>query len=224
MTVIGELVYTFLLPEEKPHLRTRYEEQLVPLKYGGTRKVQLEVITMSGIPKVTEVQVALLNADMCDKLTGELYYEIKQGQKTMMRESPYRAIQGYEKCWVVAKNGFPPNKLTLSIQILSTDYSMVNPEEMKKKNTFALAEDCATVRKSGLMSDVTIVCEEERFPAHKLILSARSKVFAAMFNQTNTVEEQQAWLPDGYSQILGSYVFGPFGLLDYGSATLRCKI
>ena len=34
----------------------------------------------------------------------------------------------------------------------------------------------------------------------------------------------QAWLPDGYSQIYRSYMFGPPRLLDYGSATLRCKI
>ena len=34
----------------------------------------------------------------------------------------------------------------------------------------------------------------------------------------------KAWLPDGSSQILRLYVFGPSGLRDYGSATLRCKI
>ena len=34
----------------------------------------------------------------------------------------------------------------------------------------------------------------------------------------------QAWLPDGYSQILRIVCVLPFGLLDYGSATLRCKI
>ena len=33
-----------------------------------------------------------------------------------------------------------------------------------------------------------------------------------------------ARLPDDYSQILRLYVVWPFGLLDYGSATLRCKI
>ena len=33
-----------------------------------------------------------------------------------------------------------------------------------------------------------------------------------------------SWLPDGYSQIFGLYLFGPSGLRDYGSATLRCKI
>ena len=35
---------------------------------------------------------------------------------------------------------------------------------------------------------------------------------------------EQAWLPDGYSQIFKIACVWPFGLLDYGSATLRCKI
>ena len=38
------------------------------------------------------------------------------------------------------------------------------------------------------------------------------------------VAEPEAWLPDGDSHILRLYVFGPSGLKDYGSATLRCKI
>ena len=39
----------------------------------------------------------------------------------------------------------------------------------------------------------------------------------------NSVTDQ-AWLPDGYSQIFRIVCVWPFGLLDYGSATLRCKI
>ena len=34
----------------------------------------------------------------------------------------------------------------------------------------------------------------------------------------------KVWLPDGYSQIFYIICIWPFGLLDYGSATLRCKI
>ena len=45
--------------------------------------------------------------------------------------------------------------------------------------------------KSGLMADVTIVCEETRFPAHKNILSARSEVFLAMFSHKDTLESQR---------------------------------
>ena len=36
--------------------------------------------------------------------------------------------------------------------------------------------------------------------------------------------KNKAWLPDGYSRIFGIVCVWPFGLLDYGSATLRCKI
>ena len=32
------------------------------------------------------------------------------------------------------------------------------------------------------------------------------------------------WLPDGYSQTFRILCVWPFGLLDYGSATLRCRI
>ena len=38
------------------------------------------------------------------------------------------------------------------------------------------------------------------------------------------VPRVQAWLLDGFGQILRLYVFGPSGLKDHGSATLRCKI
>ena len=38
------------------------------------------------------------------------------------------------------------------------------------------------------------------------------------------VSNSGAWLPDGYSMIFKIVCVWPFGLLDYGSATLRCKI
>ena len=37
-------------------------------------------------------------------------------------------------------------------------------------------------------------------------------------------EMYQAWLPDSFSKISRLYAFGPLGLKEYGSATLRCKI
>ena len=42
--------------------------------------------------------------------------------------------------------------------------------------------------------------------------------------QSFTPPHPETWLPDGHSQILRSYCVWPFGLLDSGSATLRCKI
>ena len=43
-------------------------------------------------------------------------------------------------------------------------------------------------------------------------------------HDVNVLWLRQAWLPDGYSQIFRIVCVWPFGLLDYGSATLRCKI
>ena len=39
-----------------------------------------------------------------------------------------------------------------------------------------------------------------------------------------SAQRPQAWLPDGESQIFRIICVWPFGLLDYGSATLHCKI
>ena len=40
----------------------------------------------------------------------------------------------------------------------------------------------------------------------------------------NILLDDKAWLPDGYSQIFYIVCVWPFGLLDYGSATLRSEI
>ena len=45
----------------------------------------------------------------------------------------------------------------------------------------ALKIDMAALRKSPSTTDVTIICDEKEFRVHKMILSARSSVFATMF-------------------------------------------
>ena len=60
-----------------------------------------------------------------------------------------------------------------------------------------------------------------------VVLSAR---FALQFQEPREQRDRrrrQRWrtrLPDGYRQIFRLYVFGPSGLKDDGSATLRCKM
>ena len=125
--VIGELVHTFLLPVEKRHLTTRYEDQHVPLKYGGTRKVQLEVVTIyrhyrpvtTEYPRIppeylkrpatTEIKVTLLNHVMGERLSGELYYEITPGQKKMIRHQVAAPgpLYGRTESWEADQNDLP---------------------------------------------------------------------------------------------------------------------
>ena len=49
-------------------------------------------------------------------------------------------------------------------------------------------------------------------------------VFKYMLTLCHIIRCYVPWLPDGYSQILRLYAFGPLGCKDYGSATLRWKI
>ena len=53
----------------------------------------------------------------------------------------------------------------------------------------SVSKDLQEFRKNGANSaDVTIVCQEQRLPAHKAILAARSKVFQTMFAHDDTAE------------------------------------
>ena len=149
-----------------------------------------------GPTDVKEIRVTLIDGVMgeaMEEISAELYFEIAPGHKKMIRQGPF--FPGKFKTWLAYQNDIPPNLgLTVSIQIRSLetpDDNIENPEDMQKKTALALREDYATLRRSLFMSDVTIVCEGERFPAHKLILSARSKVFAAMFSQKMRMEDQQ---------------------------------
>ena len=69
------------------------------------------------------------------------------------------------------------------------------------------------------------------FLVRKITGDNRGKIFAMKVLKKATIVRNQkdtahtkAWLPDGYSQIFEIVCVWPFGLLDYGSATLRCKI
>ena len=53
-----------------------------------------------------------------------------------------------------------------------------------------LGDQLSEAFSGGQFSDVTLVCEEKMFPCHKVILSARSDVFKAMFSHENTKEGQ----------------------------------
>ena len=53
-----------------------------------------------------------------------------------------------------------------------------------------LGDQLSEAFSGGQFSDVTLVCAEKKFPCHKVILSARSDVFKAMFSHENTKEGQ----------------------------------
>ena len=65
----------------------------------------------------------------------------------------------------------------------------MTPITIKSKSASDLANSILTFAEKGEeMADVTLLCDEKRFSAHKAILAARSDVFAAMFHHTSTEE------------------------------------
>ena len=65
----------------------------------------------------------------------------------------------------------------------------MTPRTLKNKSVSDLANSIALfAERGGRMADITLLCAEKRFPAHKTILAARSDVFATMFQHTDTEE------------------------------------
>ena len=60
---------------------------------------------------------------------------------------------------------------------------------LKSKSASDLANAILTIQENEEQnSDITLICGDGQFPAHKVILAARSNVFAAMFRHSNTKE------------------------------------
>lgn len=60
-------------------------------------------------------------------------------------------------------------------------YTSDGTDQAPTEDIDELAEDLNSVLLSSDLSDVVLVCGSEKIPCHKIILSARSKVFRAMF-------------------------------------------
>ncbi|CAF3394360.1 unnamed protein product [Rotaria socialis] len=115
--------------------------------------------------------------------------------KAMESQRAYRFVQG--KDWGFKKfirrdfliddaNGLlPDDKLTLFCEV-SVVADSINISGQTQINPFKIPEcrlgdDFQSLLDNPVYSDVTLVCGHKEFPVHKAILSARSKVFQAMF-------------------------------------------
>ncbi|CAF1012960.1 unnamed protein product [Didymodactylos carnosus] len=120
-----------------------------------------------------------------------------KGEETKAMESQraYRFVQG--KDWGFKKfirrdflidetNGLlPDDKLTLFCEVSvvadSVNVCGQTPINLFKVPDCRLSEDFQTLLDNPVYSDVTLVCGHKEYKVHKAILSARSKVFQAMF-------------------------------------------
>ena len=101
--------------------------------------------------------------------------------------------------------------------------------KIQRDGEFALKIDMAALRKNPSTADLTIICKDKHFMAHKIILSARSGVFATMFChddfKENSMSEvnitdcdkdiMEMFLKYVYEGVMGKTTFGAAeGLID----------
>lgn len=75
------------------------------------------------------------------------------------------------------------DKLTLSCEVEILDQLQQTPPNYDQEKQSKASDDMQALLDSGKFSDVKLVVGGKEFPAHKAILSARSSVFQAMFDQ-----------------------------------------
>ena len=176
------------------HPAIKSEKIVIPLRDGGNRKIQLKV---EEPPNRDYVKVSVINCGAETlRFTGTLHRKKVNG---VLAGTASKTGEKSVSCFLYVTKGTAELDIYLDIMIL-TNNPIANDKdgdkkkidkEVQKNSISMLRKDFASMRESGLMSDVTIICEGATFPAHKLILATRSEVFAAMFSHKDTLEDQQ---------------------------------
>ena len=120
---------------------------------------------------------------------------------TFKKFSPEQNSWGYGKAFSKAKlqekanELLPDGKLTIvcNLEIYYSDRHTEGKKpriEFKKDDTPSLGDNLGRLLTNPKFSDVILKCDDRTFPCHKMVLSARSEVFAAMFNH-NTTESRK---------------------------------
>jgi len=83
-----------------------------------------------------------------------------------------------------------PEKATIRVELEFLPFDAEPAEALQDDGSSDLKKDMAALRKNSESADVTLVCNGKLFWAHKLILSARSDVFSALFSHKGTKEDE----------------------------------
>ncbi len=113
-----------------------------------------------------------VKAGLSGEKTFSCYY--KADDEHMNWRGGWRSVKGFKN---------PPGdtyRAQITIEILR--FAMATEDVTEHRSTApTVCEDFAALLSSEKSSDVEFIVEERSFPAHRLILSARSPYFAAMF-------------------------------------------
>ena len=195
MKVIGEVVHTI---RKRSLNLPSVSKKVMLLKDGTMRNIQLELLEDVEGPETENRYVkVVVTPEYCNEgeiLSGLVFYKDKDGcERTITDATPWRKnITSWfirkEKCMTL-------RRIRVYIAILSDRVFYARREaemQMQRNSDSALSNNFTALRKSGLMADMTIVCDGVRFSTHKLVLSSRSEVFAAMFSHDDVKESKRS--------------------------------
>ena len=83
-----------------------------------------------------------------------------------------------------------PHRATIKIDLEFLPFDHKPAEAVQSDDNYILKRDIAALRNNTDSADVKLVCNGKIFWAHRLILSARSNVFAALFSHKGTKEDK----------------------------------
>jgi len=187
MFVIGELVKKFTREElDQFTFSSKGEiEETIHLKDGQTRKV--DITTSHDYWRVIYVEHS--DGELKNEfLVGSILAQDEHRRQTILQMNS----ESEDLAWSLDPNEWEQcTHFTISLQILSEKSCNVSQDTDKHKQNSGLSQDLESLRKNGILTDIAIISERVRFPAHKTVLAARSPVFSAMFSHADTLESHK---------------------------------
>lgn len=112
---------------------------------------------------------------------GELSFEDSKSMISFFSsKTPFHGHQRFIKIVDLEKNYIKDDSLTI-VASISIDVTGKSSKQVQRRGLSNLPEHIGKLMKKKETTDVTFKVEREKFPAHKLILAARSPVFEAEF-------------------------------------------
>ncbi|XP_057317899.1 speckle-type POZ protein B-like [Microplitis mediator] len=128
----------------------------------------------------------------------------RQFVETACGNGDFKSGCGFDKFLEIKKllenkdDFLPNNTLTIGVELtVYEDYESLTTEYPLPKRQRQMTDDFKELYDSKINSDVILVVGNEKFKAHKIILSARSPVFLAMFtHEMKEKRDNEVTIPD----------------------------
>ncbi|XP_057318507.1 speckle-type POZ protein B-like isoform X2 [Microplitis mediator] len=135
---------------------------------------------------------------MLDSKNGRKFIETAYANRNFKNGWGFSKLLEIKKLLENKNDFLPNNTLTVGIELtIYEDYQTFPTKFLLDTPQHKITDDLKELYDSKINSDVTLVVGNEKFKAHKIILSARSPVFFAMFtHEMKEKKDSEVDIPD----------------------------